>query len=107
MPAVSDTIERHARNTSRLCYRWAATFRLEGSGDSFHRTPRVHHAARRRGGAAATRPLAARAQQADIPRIGVLRVAGPATEKFVDELRRGLRGLGQVEGRSFIIEYSW
>ena len=57
------------------------------------------------GGAAAAWPLAARAQQADIPRIGVLRVAGPGTEKFVDEFRQGLRDLGHVEGRTFVIEY--
>ena len=57
------------------------------------------------GGAVAAWPLSAGAQQADIPRIGVLRVAGPGTEKFVDEFRQGLRDLGHVEGRTFVIEY--
>jgi hypothetical protein len=80
MPAVSDTIERHARNTFRLCYRWAATFRLEGSGDSFHRTPRIHHAL---AGAGAGWPVGARAQQGDrTARIGVLKrgsVSGVST----------------------------
>lgn len=57
------------------------------------------------GGATAGWPLGTHAQQADIPRIGVLRVAGPGTEKFVDEFRQGLRDLGHVEGRTFVIEY--
>src|SRR5436190_5525886 len=52
-------------------------------------------------------PLVARAQPASVPRIGVLRVAGPALDNFVAELRQGMRDLGHVEGRSFVIEYRW
>jgi hypothetical protein len=43
------------------------------------------------GGAAAAWPLAVRAQPASVPRIGVLRVAGPALDNFVVELRQGMR----------------
>jgi putative ABC transport system substrate-binding protein len=59
------------------------------------------------GGAAAAWPLGAHAQPASVPRIGVLRVAGPALDNFVVELRQGMRDLGHVEGRSFVIEYRW
>jgi hypothetical protein len=34
----------------QVCYRWAAPFRPEGSDDSLHQAPRLHHAARRLGG---------------------------------------------------------
>ena len=40
----------------------AATFRLEGSGASFHRTSRVHHVRRRRGGGVAARGALRRSQ---------------------------------------------
>jgi len=59
------------------------------------------------GGAAAAWPLAAGAQPASVPRIGVLRVAGPALDNFVVELRQEMRDLGHVEGRGFVIEYRW
>jgi putative ABC transport system substrate-binding protein len=59
------------------------------------------------GGAATAWPLAARAQPASVARIGVLRVAGQAVDNFVVELRQGMRDLGHVEGRSFVIEYRW
>src|SRR4051812_46469442 len=59
------------------------------------------------GGVATAWPLAARAQPASVPRIGVLRVAGPALDNFVVELRQGMRDLGHVERRSFVIEYRW
>jgi putative ABC transport system substrate-binding protein len=61
-------------------------------------------------GAAAAWPLAARAQPASVPRIGILRVAGPSADvgqNFLVELRQGLRDLGYVEGRSFVIEARW
>ena len=86
------------RNTFRLCYRWAATFRLEGSGDSFHRTPRVHHAARRRGGAW---PLAARAQQPErMRRIGVLMSLAaddPESQARIAAFLQGLQQLGWTD----------
>jgi putative tryptophan/tyrosine transport system substrate-binding protein len=59
------------------------------------------------GSAAATWPLAARAQPGSVPRIGVLRVAGPTSDDLVEEMRQGLRDLGHVEGRTFVIEYRW
>src|SRR5262245_61917586 len=59
--------------------------------------------------AATAWPLAVRAQQGGIPRVGILRVADPAdvTRDFTAELRQGLRDLGHVEGRSFVIESRW
>jgi putative tryptophan/tyrosine transport system substrate-binding protein len=59
------------------------------------------------GVAAATWPLVARAQPASVPRIGILRVAGPASDKTLEEMRQGLRDLGHVEGRTFVIEHRW
>jgi putative ABC transport system substrate-binding protein len=59
------------------------------------------------GSAAVAWPLGARAQPASVPRIGVLQVAGPALGNFVVELQQGMRDLGHVEGRSFVIEYRW
>jgi len=53
-------------------------------------------------------PLAARAQQrVKIPRIGYVSGTGSATDQgpYVEALRRGLRDLGQFEGRDFSIEY--
>lgn len=53
-------------------------------------------------------PLSARAQQSvNIPRIGYVSGTGSATDQgpYVEALRRGLRDLGQIEGRTFSIEY--
>ena len=60
------------------------------------------------GGAAASWPLAARAQQVEkIPRIGYLSPgsASPGPLAYHDEFQRGLRELGYVEGRNIVIEY--
>jgi putative ABC transport system substrate-binding protein len=54
------------------------------------------------GGAAAFRPVAARAQETKTPRIGVLIPANP--EPWLREFRQGLRDLGYVEGRNIAIE---
>ena len=52
------------------------------------------------GGAAATWPLAARAQQSKMPRIGIIDNAA-----IWDHFRQGLRDLGYIEGRNIAIEY--
>jgi putative ABC transport system substrate-binding protein len=50
--------------------------------------------------------LAARAQPANMPRIGFLRFSTPASAAGrVEEFRTALRSLGYVEGRNIVIEY--
>jgi hypothetical protein len=57
------------------------------------------------GGAAATLPLAAQAQQpGKLPRIGVLVSASPP-HPFADAFRRGLRSFGYTEGKNITIEF--
>ena len=57
------------------------------------------------GGAAATWPLAARAQQSRLPRIGALVLTRTDAESLGNELREGLRELGYVEGQNFAFEF--
>ena len=58
------------------------------------------------GGTVAAWPLAGSAQEASkVRRIGFLRVGEPPAA-FIDGFRRGLREVGQVEGRDFVIEFA-
>ena len=61
------------------------------------------------GGAVATWPVAARAQQqAKVPQIGFLGNSTAALEAdLVGPFRDGLRDLGYEEGRNIVIEYRW
>jgi hypothetical protein len=57
------------------------------------------------GSAAAAWPLAARAQQAKVARIGALYIGLADAESFKKELREGLRELGYVEGQNIAFEF--
>jgi putative tryptophan/tyrosine transport system substrate-binding protein len=60
------------------------------------------------GGTAAAWPLAARAQQAKMPVIGVLSARSPAVDaSLISVMRQGLNDTGFVEGQNVALDYRW
>jgi putative ABC transport system substrate-binding protein len=60
------------------------------------------------GGAAATRPLAARAQRAEMPVLGYLSLGSRESDSYrLTGLRQGLNETGYIEGRNLAVEYRW
>ena len=60
------------------------------------------------GGAVASWPLAARAQQPAMPVLGYLSTRSPGEAKYTtDAFTQGLNEIGYVEGRNLAIEFRW
>src|SRR5712691_667461 len=58
------------------------------------------------GGAAAAWPFTARAQQPELPVIGLIN-GGAADSSFAAAFRKGLGENGYAEGRNVTVEYHW
>jgi putative tryptophan/tyrosine transport system substrate-binding protein len=60
------------------------------------------------GGAAASWPLAARAQQSKMSVVGLISAGSPHADRFrIEALRQGLSDTGFVEGQNFALDYRW
>jgi putative tryptophan/tyrosine transport system substrate-binding protein len=59
------------------------------------------------GGAAAAWPVAARAQQAAMPVIGLVGGGGDVSTRYVTAFRKGLNETGIIEGQNATVEYHW
>ena len=60
------------------------------------------------GGAAAAWPLMARAQQPELPVVGVIDGgSADASARWVIRFRKGLNETGYVEGKNVTVEYHW
>jgi putative tryptophan/tyrosine transport system substrate-binding protein len=60
------------------------------------------------GGAAASWPLAARAQQPIMPRVGFMNILSPQVAPYhVPAFQQGLKEQGFVENQNVTVEYRW
>src|SRR5262249_28764362 len=60
------------------------------------------------GGAAATWPIATRAQQPAMPVVGFMSSRGPDDSRhLVEAFRTGLKTNGYAEGQNVVVEYRW